>query len=230
MVVQHNISAMNASKNLAFTSTQQKKAAEKLSSGYRINRAGDDAAGLVKSEAKRSEIKKIGSTILNQQETIAKIQEAEGSLQEAHAMAQRIVELEERGGTESTNEIASIKTALTAMVGNATTAAGELPTGTLTTPLASDLGITSASGGEAIVDAISNARAKLGYAQNVSEYKLNDMKNREENLNASESAIRDTDMASEMVKFTNANILVQAGQSMVAQANQLNQGVLSLLG
>ena len=220
MVVQHNISAMNASKNLAFTSTQQKKAAEKLSSGYRINRAGDDAAGLVKSEKKRSEIKQIGAGILNQQEKISNIQEKEGALQEAHAMAQRIVELEERAkntvavadATQACNdEITSLISALTTMASN----------GGLT--------ITKTAGAD-LVSEISTERKKLGIQQNVAEYDLNDMKNREENLNATESSIRDTDMAAEMVKFTNANILVQAGQSMVAQANQLNQGVLSLLG
>ena len=74
MVVQHNISAMNASKNLAFTSTQQKKAAEKLSSGFRFNRAGDDAAGLVQSDKKRSEFQQFGARLLNQYEKLSNIQ------------------------------------------------------------------------------------------------------------------------------------------------------------
>ncbi len=236
MVVQHNMAAMNASRNLTVTTASQKKSAEKLSSGYRINRAADDAAGLVKSESKRSEIRQIGSSILNQQEKISNIQEAEGSLQEAHNMAQRIVELEERGksGTDAKAacdaEIASIKTAMTSMINNASVAAGKVTDeAALKTEIDTAKAAVAAGTGNALVKAISDARAKLGYSQNVAEYNLNDMRNRQENLNSTESAIRDTDMASEMVNYTNQNILVQAGQSMISQANQINQGVLSLL-
>ena len=156
MVVQHNLSAMNTNRQMGTVSSALQKSTEKLSSGYKINRAGDDAAGLSISEKMRSQIRGLNKASSNAEDGISLIQVAEGALNETHSILQRM------------NELA--------------------------TQAANDTNTTS------------------------------------ENTQAAESRIRDTDMASEMVEYSKNNILSQAGQSMLAQANQSTQGVLSLLG
>jgi flagellin len=279
--IQNNIEAFNTHRQLTATSTQASKSMEKLSSGYRINRAADDAAGLAISEKMRGQIGGLAQAQRNAQDGISLVQTAEGALNEVHSMLQRVRDLKVQyaNGTLSgddkdaiaaevsqiSSEIGSIATDTkfngSALLGGSTFAfqVGANDTETITTTavnlgsaagtsgtggLAEFQGLSTAalaktaldSGGLSTVAAIdygiknvSNARGNLGAVQNRLEHRLNNLATYQENLTASESRIRDVDMASEMTKFTKLNILQQAGTSMLAQANQAPQGVLSLL-
>ena len=351
MVVQHNITAMNSNRMLGITKNAQAKSTEKLSSGYKINRAADDAAGLSISEKMRKQIRGLTQASANAQDVISALQTAEGALNEVHDMLQRMNELATKAanGTMSSsdkndvqNEIKQLSTEIdrvatttkfneTYLLNGASTGkmkdatwngalsfalqvgadnlesnrigvrifsitasaigvgvsdtisnddivnkyhfgvdgngsivqiagtdigVGEVHAGTTTVKAGSILPIsgnpngthtTEGAGGyisvkttttaRAAIDNISAAiklvsarRSELGAIQNRLEHTIKNLDNVVENTTAAESQIRDTDMASEMVKFSNNNILQQAGQSMLAQANQSNQGVLSLLG
>ena len=270
MVVQHNLRAMNSNRMLGLTSATQSKSTEKLSSGYKINRAADDAAGLAISEKMRRQIRGLTQATANAQDGISMVQTAEGALNEVHDMLQRMNELaiKAANGTMTTEDQSYIDKEVTALkneinrVASTTTfneqsllnadTAFDLQVGaetgtynTITVSIgkmnASSLGVTgnatSADNAKDLVgqvkDAIQNLneqRADLGAQQNRLEHTINNLNNVVENTTSAESAIRDTDMASEMVKYSNNNILAQAGQAMLAQANQSNQGVLSLLG
>ena len=290
MVVQHNMTAMNANRQLGITTSAQAKSSEKLSSGYRINRAGDDAAGLTISEKMRSQIRGLNKASDNAQDGVSLIQVAEGALSETHSILQRMNELATQAANDTnttadrnaiqseinqlTSEINRIQsttqfntmnlidgsyTAKNLQVGslsgqailvsienmNATSLFGGTNTAV---PSVSDVNTvnlksynskltvssfdTAGSAMKSIQSAIalvSNQRSNLGAVQNRLEHTIANLDNISENTQSAESRIRDTDMAEEMVNYSKNNILAQAGQSMLAQANQSTQGVLSLL-
>lgn len=274
MIVQHNLTAANTNRQLGITTSGLQKSTEKLSSGYKINRAADDAAGLSISEKMRNQIRGLNKASDNAQDGISLVQTAEGALNEVHSMLQRMSELsvQAANGTNATAdreslnaEVKQLKTeiervgsttqfnkmdilkgdfsssenktlqvganeaqvitieisALTAVVQDAL--GDDLAIGTATAAQSSITKVQSA------IQALSKTRSKLGALQNRLEHTVANLDNISENTQSAESRIRDTDMAEEMVQYSKNNILQQAGQSMLAQANQANQGVLSLL-
>ncbi|MCL2718570.1 MAG: flagellin [Lachnospiraceae bacterium] len=275
MVVQNNLTAMNSNRMLSVTTAAQAKSTEKLSSGYKINRAADDAAGLAISEKMRRQIRGLTQATANAQDGISALQTAEGALNEVHAMLQRMNELAVKAGNQTLqsvdrNYIQSEMNALVTEIDRVSTTTtfnemnllnGEFSGGRKIQVGAEvgdknqiDITISemswakiSASGTidvsssdyntvkgavsiiKIALQNVSTQRSDLGAVQNRLEHTVSNLKNVVENTTAAESAIRDTDMASEMVKFSNNNILAQAGQAMLAQANQANQGVLALL-
>ena len=274
MVVQHNLTAMNSNRMLGLTQSSLTKSTEKLSSGYKINRAADNAAGLAISEKMRRQVRGLTQASTNAQDGISAVQTAEGALNEVHDMLQRMNELATQAAndtnmstdrsyiaaelTQLKNEISRVATTTTfneqclldgsftgkkLQVG-AESGADQVISISISKMSASGLGLTAdkikvGTHDEAqatiknVKDAIKKVntqRSNLGAVQNRLEHTISNLDNVVENTTAAESRIRDTDMASEMVKFSNKNILQQAGQSMLAQANQSNQGVLSLLG
>ena len=271
MVVQHNITAMNSNRMLGITSSAQAKNTEKLSSGYKINRAADDAAGLTISEKMRSQIRGLTQASANAQDGISCVQTAEGALGEVEDMLQRMNELavKAKNDTNTANdrnaiqkEIDALSTEINRVADSTEFNTQGLLDGTFkdgkslqvgahsqntisisiasmdaTTLKVNALSVTDADKAGTAIDAISDAidavsaqRSSLGAIQNRLEHTIKNLDNVVENTTAAESQIRDTDMASAMVEFTKNNILAQAGQSMLAQANQSTQGVLSLLG
>ena len=303
MVVQHNLRAMNSNRMLGITSSSQAKSTEKLSSGYKVNRAADDAAGLSISEKMRRQVRGLTQASLNAQDGISCVQTAEGALQEVQDMLQRMNELcvKASNGTLQTvdrnyiqQEVDALKDEINRVAGTTTFNETALLDGTFTAKTLhvgaegnqgwngagtltdkqtigvnimslSFKGVTSATttvktfldaagGGAFAADGtevlkvtsqalaqssiavvktglqnISTMRSALGAVQNRLEHTIKNLDNVVENTTAAESQIRDTDMATEMVKYSNNNILAQAGQAMLAQSNQANQGVLSLL-
>ncbi len=267
MVVQHNMQAANASRVLNITANQQSKSTEKLSSGYRINRAADDAAGLSISEKMRKQIRGLDRASTNAQDGVSAVQTAEGALGEVHSMLQRINELavQAANGTNSSTDVESISNEITALkaemqriasttdfngkkmlsgssvsifVGYTTASANDITIkGVDLAGAVSSIGsITDQSAAKTLIGTVSTAiekisefRSDFGAVQNRLEHTIDNLDNIVENVTAAESRIRDTDMADEMVKYSKNNILTQAGQSMLAQANQSTQGVLSLL-
>ena len=276
--IQNNVEAFNAHRNLTATSNAASKAMERLSSGYRINRAADDAAGLAISEKMRGQIGGLAQAQRNAQDGVSLVQTGEGALKEVHSMLGRIRDLKvqyendtlnESDKKSIINEVNSLKaeigdirtntqfngikllngdtTSVSLQVGANTgetvaiTASDIFASGGTTSGLAAVNALTSASAGagsfssltiDQIDDAInevSERRAEFGAVQNRLEHRLNNLATYQENLVASESRIRDVDMAKEMVNFTKLQVLQQAGTSMLAQANQSSQGVLSLL-
>lgn len=284
------MTAMNANRQLGITTSSQAKSSEKLSSGYRINRAGDDAAGLTISEKMRSQIRGLNKASDNAQDGVSLIQVAEGALSETHSILQRMNELATQAANDTnttadrnaiqseinqlTSEIDRIQsttqfntmnlidgsyTAKNLQVGslsgqailvsiqnmNATSLFGgtnaavasvaDVNTSNLksyNTKLTVSSFDTAGSAMKSIQSAIalvSNQRSNLGAVQNRLEHTIANLDNISENTQSAESRIRDTDMAEEMVEYSKNNILAQAGQSMLAQANQSTQGVLSLL-
>jgi flagellin len=270
MVVQHNLSAMNTNRQMGVVSSSLQKSTEKLSSGYKINRAGDDAAGLSISEKMRSQIRGLNKASSNAQDGISLIQVAEGALNETHSILQRMNELATQAANDTntsvdrtaiknemdqlTSEINRIQSTTqfnTMNLLDGSFSSKNLQVGALsgqtikisvTKMSASNIGVSGLSvssnvkAGEAMskiqlaIQSVSSQRSKLGAIQNRLEHTINNLNTTSENTSAAESRIRDTDMASEMVEYSKNNILQQAGQSMLAQANQQNQGVLSLLG
>lgn len=273
MVVQHNMSAMNANRNLGVTTGMQAKSSEKLSSGYKINRAADDAAGLAISEKMRRQIRGLTQASANAQDGISCVQTAEGALNEVHDMLQRMNELavkaangtnqeEDRSYIQSEvdqliTEIDRVSTTTTfneKMLLDGTFQNEELQVGaegvagnqikiSISSISSNVLGVKNlkvdgadGSKAKAAISTVKNAiktlnkqRSDLGAIQNRLEHTIKNLDNVVENTTAAESQIRDTDMATEMVKYSNNQILAQAGQAMLAQSNTANQGVLSLL-
>ncbi len=284
MVIQHNIAAVNSYRNYSTNEKSLNKNLEKLSSGYKINRAGDDAAGLAISESMRNKINAINQAEDNANDAIGLIQTAEGALTETHAMLERMTTLatQAANGTYATeknegygdltarNNIAAEIDELRAEINRIAstteyngvriltntntkqfqigTTSSEIMTLQGSTMVTSALGMTLAghkiddiavsdvsSANKAIeiikaaVSQVSSYRAKLGAKQNRLEHTINNLKINNENTTSAESRIRDTDMAKEISAYTKNNILNQAAQSMLAQANQQPQGVLSLL-
>jgi flagellin len=301
--INQNIAAVNSYRNLSNTQNDLAKSLEKLSSGFRINRAADDAAGLAISEGLRSQVGGLKVAARNAQDGISVVQTAEGALTEVHSILQRLRDLGVQGANDSNNTAAraNIKTESDSLVseldriaqstnfngtkllnGNVDGASGTTlsfqvgadgdANSRITVDLAkanvsavaTSLGFGNADpfvgrtrDGDGVVDTatsankidfsthlnaqdsialidskikdVSTARAELGAYQNRFEHTIKNINVAVENLSASESRIRDTDMAKEMVSFTRAQILSQAGTAMLAQANQIPQGVLSLL-
>ena len=272
MVVQHNLTAMNSNRMLGLTTSAQAKSTEKLSSGYRVNRAADDAAGLAISEKMRRQIKGLTQASRNAQDGISCVQTAEGALGEVHDMLQRMNTLANQASNDTmtsadrgylnqeiqqlVSEIDRVQSTTTFNEQNLLTGsfqnknlqvgaeAGQFIEISITSMKASNIGvgtidISGATNGGAqsaissIKDAlasVSSQRADLGAVQNRLEHTIKNLDNITENTTAAESQIRDTDMATEMVAYSNNQILAQAGTSMLAQANQSNQSVLSILG
>jgi len=257
MRINHNISALNTLRQMNINNLQSSKAMEKLSSGLRINRAADDAAGLSISEKMRSEIRSLNQATRNAQDGISLIQTAEGALSEVSDMLIRMKELKvqaSNGTYDATTDVANINLELDALGaaidkvlsdtkfnGISMLASGFSGvdiadiTGTAIITISSISfagGLTSATDASAIDDAIKSVnsdRAQYGAWQNQLEHTVNSLNTTAENLTASESRIRDVDMAQEMMEFTKNNILLQAAQAMLAQANSQPQGVLQLL-
>ena len=283
MTVNTNLAANSAYRNLSTTQNALSKSLEKLSSGLRINRASDDAAGLAISEGLRAQVNGLQVAQRNAQDGISMIQTAEGSLTEVHSILQRMRDLAVQGGNDSNNadSRAAIETeagelskelyritestnfngidllkggSLDFQVGADGDAAAADQINKITVSLAdvaTDVGTLASADGIAVgagfdvadnaaaattiealdtaITAISTARSNLGASQNRLEHSIAHLSVSQENLSAAGSRIRDTDMAAEMVKYTAANIMSQAGTAMLAQANQSTQGVLQLL-
>jgi flagellin len=272
MRINHNVSALNAYRNLSVNNDNTSKSLEKLSSGLRINRASDDAAGLAISEKMRSQIRGLDMAQRNALDGVSVVQTAEGALNSTHEILQRMRELAVQSSNDSntntdraeiqkevdqlTKEIDRIGTATefntnplldgTKQGANAITLqiganAGQIVTLDISDMRAAALGISSidlstGTGArnaittlDTAIQKVSSERAKLGAVQNRLEYTVDNLKTMGENVTTSESRVRDLDMALEMSNFTKNNILNQAAQSMLAQANQLPQGVLQLL-
>ena len=257
MRINNNIMAMNAHRNLGVNTTRQTKSLEKLSSGLRVNRAADDAAGLSVSEKMRAQIKGMKQGARNAQDGISFIQTAEGAMDEVSAMLTRLKELSVQKASEtySTDDIAAITSEAGQLIGQITEiidntkfnginissevdiAAGDEDGDIITVGVdmsgaaAKSLdaaGFTTANVDDAITE-INSFRSTFGAQQNRLESTINNLNTTSENLASAESRIRDTDMASEMSEFNKQNILVQAATAMLAQANQAPQSVLSLL-
>jgi len=271
MIINHNIAALNTHRQLGSNNVAASKNLEKLSSGLKINRAGDDAAGLAISEKMRGQIRGLDMASKNAQDGISLIQTAEGALNETHSILQRMRELavQSSNDTNTTSdrkelqkEVAELTTEITRIAKNTEFNTKVLMSGGLgTTGLkfhigantgqnielkigsmtASGLGLsgvtisgqTQANAAiakiQTAIDNVSAERSKLGANQNRLEHTINNLGTSSENLTAAESRIRDVDMAKEMMDFTKNNILTQAAQAMLAQANQQPQGVLQLL-
>jgi len=275
MIINHNLNAMNAHRNMTANITTAGKSMEKLSSGLRINRAGDDAAGLSISEKMRGQIRGLDQATRNSQDGISMIQTAEGGLNEVHSILQRMRELAVQGSNDTNvtadrtainNELDQLnqeisrvkdttafngKNLLDASAGTATiqvgadagqtmdldfTTVGIDLTATVTNTAAGTIKVDTSADAQAAITAInteiesvSTGRSTLGAWQNRLEHTINNLSNSSENLQSAESRIRDVDMAKEMMNYSKTNILTQAAQAMISQANQAPQGVLQLL-
>ena len=282
MRIQHNIMAMNAYRNLSGNQSALSKNLEKLSSGYKINRAGDDAAGLAISEKMRAQITGLDAAQKNVKDGIGLIKTAEGALQEVQDMMNRMVYLAEQSAngtyddkvdraalqdevTALTKEINRIGntanfngkkllngelSSISFQIGDSTDAGDTLElktevgvsTATSIVDIVKDLKVSSVTEAKKAIETlkgkgtvagkintVSSLRGKLGAIQNRLEHTSNNLGVMRENIQDAESNIRDTDVADEMMKYTKNNILVQSAQAMLAQANQVPQGVLQLM-
>lgn len=250
MIINHNINALNTHRNLGLNNTAAGKNMEKLSSGLRINRAADDAAGLAISEKMRAQIRGLEQAQRNTQDGISFVQTAEGALNEVSAMLVRMKEIRVQAENDTyadsdkenidaevkelAQQINNIVTDTTFNGINITSAitiatddvGGSISLAGFTFSISETADRATISGA---IATLANERGTLGAKQNRLEYTSNNLGTTVENLTAAESRIRDTDMAKEMVNLTKNNILLQAAQSMLAQANSQPQGVLSLL-
>lgn len=276
MIVQHNITSMNANRQLGIVGNNLAKSTEKLSSGYRINRAADDAAGLAISEKMRAQVRGLNRASDNAEDGISLIQTAEGAMDQQHAILQRARELVVQAGNTGVlddgqtsgsgeddfqkiqDELNELQKEFTRINEQTEFNKKKLLDGTYTDQYLQvgandDQGISvtinktdwtaptvtggAAGSGSALlkdnideaIKSVTTERSKLGAIQNRLEYTVKVDDNTAENMQAAESRIRDTDMADEMTRFSKESILQQAATSMLAQANQANQGVLSLL-
>jgi len=254
MRIQHNIMALNAHRNSTVNQGSVSKNMEKLSSGYRINRAGDDAAGLSISEKMRGQIRGLTQASRNAQDGISFIQTAEGALNEVSSMLTRMKELavQKASGTYSAEDVTNLElemtelgTAADKIISDTKFNGTDVFTAAIDVVISDDdtdvfavgkavaaltLGSTSTTSTiETATETINTARSTLGSQQNRLEHTINNLGTTTENLVAAESRIRDVDMASEMMEMTKNNILSQAAQAMIAQANQQPQNVLQLL-
>ena len=274
MVVQHNLQAANTNRQLGITTSAQAKSTEKLSSGYKINRAADDAAGLSISEKMRSQIRGLNKASSNAQDGVSLVQTAEGALNETHSILQRMNELatQAANGTNTSVDRSAIRAELDQLTSeinriqsttqfntmnlldgtfSGATKQMKLQVGALSgqsidfsiaNMCATKIGLKAAlsvstftkagsymKSVQGAIEVVSKQRSAMGAIQNRLEHTIANLDTTSENTQSAESRIRDTDMASEMVTYSKNNILAQAGQSMLAQANQSTQGVLSLL-
>ncbi|GAA0085626.1 flagellin [Clostridium sp. CTA-7] len=270
MIINHNMNALNAHRNMTSNTGAAGKSMEKLSSGLRINRAGDDAAGLAISEKMRGQIRGLDQASRNSQDGISLIQTAEGALNETHNILQRMRELSIQGANDTNVSVdrAAIKTELDQLSSEITRIAnqtqfnkqdilakdstvniqvgansGQTISISLKTMDAKTLQVVGATldvadttkanaltnALDTAIENVSTHRSSLGALQNRLEHTISNLNNTSENLTAAESRVRDVDMAKEMMSFSKNNILQQAAQAMLAQANQQPQGVLQLL-
>ena len=275
MIVQHNMSALNANRQLGITNKALAKTTEKLSSGYRVNRAADDAAGLSISEKMRGQIRGLNQASRNAQDGQNLIQTAEGALGEIHSVIQRMRELTVEASNDTNVsadrkaialELAALSSEIDRIASQTEFNTMKLLDGSFTNKelqvganakqvitfsisgmTASALGVTVATVAGLVsnktastitpiisvvnkaLSLVSQQRSKLGALQNRLDHTIDNADNMAENLQSSESQIRDTNMAETMVQYSAKSIIQQAGQSMLAQANQATQGVLSLL-
>ena len=274
MVVQHNLQAANTNRQLGITTSAQAKSTEKLSSGYKINRAADDAAGLSISEKMRSQIRGLNKASSNAQDGVSLVQTAEGALNETHSILQRMNELatQAANGTNTSVDRSAIRAELDQLTSeinriqsttqfntmnlldgtfSGATKQMKLQVGALSGQsinfsianmcatkigLKENLSVSTFTKAGSYMKSVQNAievvskqRSAMGAIQNRLEHTIANLDTTSENTQSAESRIRDTDMASEMVTYSKNNILAQAGQSMLAQANQSTKGVLSLL-
>ena len=281
MIVQHNMTALNANRMLGITNATLAKGTEKLSSGYRVNRAADDAAGLSISEKMRGQIRGLNQASRNAQDGISLIQTAEGAMNEIHSVLQRMRELTVQASNDTyvtadrraiakevralTSEITRIATQtefnkMTLLSGGFNHKVLQVGANTnqtisfsISKMTAGALGVSSVvvagvmskvagakDAGKQItklisivnmaISKVSIQRSALGALQNRLDHTVANANNMAENLQSSESKIRDANLADEMVSYSSSSILQQAGQSMLAQANQATQGILSLRG
>lgn len=271
MIINHNLPALNTYNRLGVNTNNASKAMEKLSSGLRINRAGDDAAGLAISEKMRGQIRGLDQASRNAQDGISLIQTAEGALSETHSILQRMRELavQASNGTYTTSdrqklgaEVVQLQNEINRIASQTEFNTKKLLTGGLqvkfqvgansgqtisfsvnkmvVSALVGSKGVgstfTNVAGLDAVIknindgiNTVSKERANMGAYQNRLEHTITNLNTSSENLTAAESRIRDVDMAKEMMNYTKSNILTQAAQAMLAQANQAPQGVLQLL-
>ena len=282
MIINHNLSAMNANRQLGKNTGALSKSIEKLSSGYRINKAADDAAGLSISEKMRGQIRGLNKASDNSEDGISMIQTAEGGLNETQNILQRMRELAVQAANDTnvtadrdaindemkqlSDEITRIgqqtqyntknvlnSGSLDTVVGSGSFSinlqvganCGQSINVTFSAMNATTLSVTIGSGGlevdtyanatkaidtiDKAIEAVSKERSKYGAVQNRLEHAIANTDNAAENIQSAESRIRDVDMATEMMNYSKTNILMQASQSMLAQANQAPQSVLSLL-
>ncbi|GAA0755385.1 flagellin [Clostridium sartagoforme] len=269
MIINHNMNALNAHRNMTGNTATAGKSMEKLSSGLRINRAGDDAAGLAISEKMRGQIRGLDQAARNSQDSISLIQTAEGALNETHSILQRMRELAVQGANDTnvTVDRSAIKAEIDQLSSEITRISsqtefneqklldnnfsgkqfqvgankGQTISLSISGMSAANLGVnalavdnvgnanTAVSNISAAITKVSTERSKLGALQNRLEHTINNLGTASENLTAAESRVRDVDMAKEMMTFSKNNILQQAAQAMLAQANQQPQGVLQLL-
>ncbi|NFB57545.1 flagellin [Clostridium botulinum] len=274
MIINHNLNAMNAHRQMAINTGNNGKAIEKLSSGLRINRAGDDAAGLAISEKMRGQIRGLNQASRNSQDAISLIQTAEGALNETHSILQRMRELTVQAANDTNvtvdrenlqKEVAELQSEINRISSQTQFNTKSLINGAVSEDAKAMTFQIGANSGQTIkltigsmdaktlkvdkiklddaaanvtkqiatidnaINSVSKERAKLGANQNRLEHTIANLDNSAENLQAAESRIRDVDMAKEMMNFTKTNILTQAAQAMLAQANQAPQGVLQLL-
>ncbi len=279
MIINHNIAALNTHRQLSTASGAQSKSMEKLASGMRINKAGDDAAGLAISEKMRGQIRGLDQASRNAQDGISMIQTAEGALNETHDILQRMRELAVQSSTDTNTDAdrgelqkefnqmakeitriskttefntqklldgsdadgkvfqigANADQNLTLVIGamDATTLAvgtGTTEADTVGIDISTQTGANTAiSLVNTAIGTVSTERSKLGATQNRLEHTINNLGTSSENLTAAESRVRDVDMAKEMMEQTKNSILSQAAQAMLAQSNQMPQGVLQLL-
>ncbi|HZQ82096.1 MAG TPA: flagellin [Gaiellaceae bacterium] len=266
--IQTNIDAFDAHRNLVNTENQLSASMEKLSSGFRINKAADDAAGLAISEKLESQIGGLEQAQQNAQDAVSLVQTGEGALSEVQSMLQRVRDLavQFNNGTLDASDKAAITaevaqlcqeisdigsqtafngikllsggTSITFQVGAndgetiSISGIDLFGTGTsaeVQSSLFSFAGTISLSSIDSAIQNVSDVRASFGAIQNRIQDRLTNLSTYEENLQASDSSIKDVDMASEMVNFTKLQILQQAGTAMLAQANSTPQAVLSLL-
>lgn len=275
MIINHNMRAMNAQRNMGINTNNAAKSMEKLSSGLRINRAGDDAAGLSISEKMRAQIRGLDQASRNSQDGISMIQTAEGALNETHSILQRMRELAVQAANDTnvtvdrdsiSDELKQLSDEITRIgqqtqfntqdILNGTNGTGSstvklqvgancgqtisvtfsamnattLTVSDISTKVStSDLATGAIATINNAIEAVSKERSKYGAVQNRLEHAIANTDNASENLQSAESRVRDVDMAKEMMSYSKNNILQQAAQSMLAQANSSTQGVLQLL-
>jgi flagellin len=274
MKINNNIQALNAYRNLNQNQNATSKNLEKLSSGLRINRAADDAAGLAISEKMRSQIRGLKQAERNAMDGISLIQTAEGALTEVHSMLQRMRELSVQAANDTNTEDdrEQIQKEINELIKEVDSIAEKTEFNTRSllageneggAPLKlifqiganadqiveveipkmsskeleiDNVNVTTQDGAknaittfDDAINKVSDARSQLGAIQNRMEHTINNLQVTHENLTSAESRIRDADMALEMTEFTRNNILNQSATAMLAQANQLPQGVLQLL-
>jgi flagellin len=249
-----NVGALTASRNLFVNKMQTDSSQRKLSSGLRISRAADDAAGLSIANKLRIQSRSLTQAATNAEQANAMVQIAEGAASTIQRIIERqkelIVQKDSTGNNSSVSttlatEITTLQTEAARILADANFLGASVfssltfqisdktANGTLT--VAAGLTLTSLSGTSSLadadtaLDAVNNTLAAIGAAQNVLDYTVTNLKSATVNIRAAESTIRDVDMAEEMANFTRNNILQQAAQAMLSQANQGSEGILQLL-